>query len=170
MKRNIFLIAALLLIFFAAVSFAQTALTFERFEGKALLLQFPSTTIDSVTTVYSTHFDLAGYDYDGFSTTANQIQTTWKLASVTGLPKILTTIQGNNDLGDDSGWTVIDTLSAARDSVETQQKGTITLNLKKYAYYRFAIAGLGTAAGSIPNRRDTTCKLEIYIPKRRQSN
>jgi len=150
MKRALFAIVFLLL---AVTAFGQTSVTKNEFGGKALLLKFPSTSIDSTDTVYSTPFTLSGYDYQ--LTASYPIYYTRKLSSTAGKPRILCILQGTNDL---TNYFTVDTVSVNADSTETLGDGTLNLNSKKAAYYRFKITG---TAG---NRSDTYAQYELYIP------
>jgi hypothetical protein len=158
MKRiNLFSIGLILLMFFAAAAIAQTDVTVNTYNGKALLVTFPSTKIDSTATVYSDWFSIAGYDAESFATYPMH----WGrlLTSVKGKPRILWVVEGSYD-GGTTAFT-IDTLSVNADSTETYGVGTMNFNSKKAPLIRYKITG---TAG---NRSDTYAKGEAYIPRKR---
>lgn len=153
MKRLILVIAIFL---FAIPMLAQVKLTKGFFGDRAFLAQFPNTKIDSLATVYSEAFTLAGHNV---SFVTSPIYWTRKLTSASGKPRIINVVQGSNDL---VNWLAVDTLSVNADSTETLGMGTMTLHGTYFAWYRFAITGTAT------NRKDTYCKFEIYLPYERK--
>jgi hypothetical protein len=155
MKRLFF---ATVLFCITVTAFAQTSVTENKFSGKAYLVKFPSTNIDSTDTVYSTPFTFSGYDYQ--LTTTYPVYYTRLLASTAGKPRILCVLQGTNDL---TNYLAVDTVGVNADSTETLGEGTLNLNSKKAAYYRFKITG---TAG---NRSDTYAAYQLYLPWKRDN-
>jgi len=155
-KVKIYLIAAIALLTFAQIN-AQTAVTKEK-QSDALLVSFPSTLVNGVTTVYSYPFTLEGFNQS--ITTSNLANYTKTLTSASSKPRITTLLQGSND---GTNYFTLDTLGIIADSIETAQKGTFDLNVinnsNRFNYYRFAIVG------ETSNPTDAYVKEELYITK-----
>lgn len=176
MKRNHFLftaILAMLLLFAGSQIFGQTLLTKNDFGGKSLLVQFPSTALDSTTSIYSEWFTLAGWDDVGDYTTVEDTSTglattlvpvplyfTYTLTSASGKPRVTGILQGSNNTDDANNLKTVGTFTATADSTETLQESTVSITAKR-AFYRFKFTGTSG------NLSDTYVKAEFYYPKKR---
>ena len=158
MKHTKLFIALLMGIFLLSFPIiAQTQVELNDFDGKALLINFPSTNLDSTDTVYSDWFTLAGYDsrepYTSVADTGgtNNLATTYtpipiyfsyQLTSALGKPRTTGIIQGSNDYSDVNSIATAGTLTATADSTETLQTAVITITVPR-AFYRFKWTGTG---------------------------
>jgi uncharacterized protein (UPF0333 family) len=77
---------------------------------------------------------------------------------ITAKPFSTTMIQGSNDK---SNWVTIDTVGAAKDSVETLMQGSLDLNSKKFLYYR------EYTKGEAGNRSDTVVETTYYFYRKK---
>lgn len=128
--------------------FTNNATTDSRGEG--LVVRFDGT-IDSVTTLFSKTFSLNSYDDESFYSYPLTITKAYK--SVSGVPKVTTTIQGS--IGD-SAWVTIDTIGAVADSSELTGFATYNLNNAKYPDYRIVVKG------EAKNRKDTSFRIRVW--------
>lgn len=134
--------------------------TVEEFDGKGLLISFPSTNLDSTATLTTTSFMLAGYDYLSFA--SYPVYWSRLLTSTTGKPRVLSVLKGTNTPSVTTSWQLVDTSSVNADSTETWGNGSMDFNSKKFAYYRWEVTG---TAG---NRSDTYVQQQIWLPYKKR--
>lgn len=172
MKRmKIFLIPFLLL---AQLTFAQTAFYSKTADVTHFAVVFPNTNIDSLTSIYSEWFTLAGYEttepYVLQTDTSGALAQTYypdkifgsyKFSSTIAKPKLTLIVQGTMDVTDTTQHFAVDTLSAVADSSEIWTYFTSDFNGKRFLNYRLYFK---TAAG---NPSDVYAKAAFYKPKKK---
>ena len=122
--------------------------------GSQVLYQFEAT-VDSVDTLTSANFSIAGADDDSFST--YPIPYGHMKSSATDSAFIAMVVYGSYNA---SNWFIVDTVGTFNDSVQTFQKGTQDWNNIKCPYYRVAFMGL------TGNESDAAIKLYLWIYRR----
>ncbi len=148
--------------------FAQTDFTSKTADITHFAAIFPNTNINSLTSIYSAWFTLAGYETTepyvlaaGSIYYPDKLFGSYKFTSASSKPRLTLIVQGSNDVSDTTQHFAVDTLSAVSDSVETWQNFSVNFNGNKYLYYRLYFK---TSAG---NPADVYAKVDLYKPRKK---